>query len=124
MTVNINIRKRQVGVPSVYYNARESQKVGAHKRCQQPSIGVQAARHCCITHPLRPCHSRPTRLDRTEQATVKSCNAALTCKVAEYELKKQELEEDMRARRDLYSDLFGPPLKPAPPAGRKGKPPQ
>lgn len=52
---------------------------------------------------------------------MKSCNAALAGKVAEYKVKKQELEEDMRARRDLYSDLFGPPLKPPPPAGRKGE---
>lgn len=56
-----------------------------------------------------------------EQAAVKSGNEALAGRVAEYKRKRQELEEDMRARRDLYSRLFGPPLKPPPPAGRKGE---
>lgn len=50
-----------------------------------------------------------------------SSNAALAKRVAEYAGQKQKLEDKMRQRRKLYEDLFGEPLKPSPPAARKGR---
>lgn len=56
-----------------------------------------------------------------KQETVQASNTVLTSEVARYKREKQELEEDMRARRELYSVLFGPPSKPAPRNRRKGE---
>lgn len=52
------------------------------------------------------------------QEAVEASNASLARSVAEYEDGKRLLEEQMRARRERYSRLFGLPLKA--PVGRKG----
>ncbi|CAM9717071.1 unnamed protein product, partial [Scytosiphon promiscuus] len=51
---------------------------------------------------------------------VQASNAVLTSEVARYRREKLQLEEDMRARRELYSALFGPPSKPPQRNRRKG----
>lgn len=57
----------------------------------------------------------------SEQAAVQASNKALRDNVTKYGIDKSLLEGDMHDRRELYASIFGPPLKPPPPAGRKGK---
>ncbi|CAB1120196.1 unnamed protein product [Ectocarpus sp. CCAP 1310/34] len=54
-------------------------------------------------------------------AAVKASNEALLANVDRYDREKLLLDRHMQDRRELYARIFGPPLKPAPPAGRKGK---